>query len=114
MIKQYVVVLDGTPQNLLTAAAGASVPSVAGATVDLACRAIWLSPRGTNNNPIYLGDSALLSNTNYGIRLEAGDINNLPPAPFTAGEFNAGPLKLSDFWVLGTATEILHVLMVPF
>ena len=30
------------------------------------------------------------------------------------GPFEAGPIKLSEIWVLGTNTEILHVLTVPF
>ncbi len=116
MIKTYVVPVTADAQNLLTAIA-AAYPPPAGmpvASLDLACRALWLSGRGTNNAAIYLGDSVLVSSTNYGIRLEPGDLNNNPSAPFTAGEFGTGPLKFSDFWFAGADGEFLHILAVPF
>lgn len=81
--------------------------------------AVWLQPRGTNAAPVYLGGSATLSSSNFGVRLPAG-ITGEPPAPFNPGEFAGGPekfrtpLKLGDFWALGATGDFLHILAIDY
>jgi hypothetical protein len=110
MVKHYVVTLtNATPIQL------SSVLSVG--ENDHANAAVWMQPRGTNASPVYIGGSATLSSTNYGVRLEASS-GGVPSAPFNPGEFsysgspgNRAPTKLSEFWVLGSTGDYLHLLV---
>lgn len=113
MVKHYVITLTtGTDIQLSSA--------LAVGETDHQCAAIWLQPRGTNAAVTYIGSADGVTSTNYGVRLEAGAAG-IPPAPFNAGEFAMGhgpssrsPHKLSDFWVLGTTGDFLHVLVVYY
>lgn len=113
MIRHYNLTLSGLAQNLLAAATAASETSQEGATANLPMRAIWLQPHGDNAGPIFLGATSGVTSANYGVRLDVGNTGT-PPAPFNPGEFSSGPMKLSDFWVLGNLGESLHILAVPF
>ena len=79
--------------------------------------AIWLQPRATNTAAIYLGTASTVSSTSYGVRLDI-PAAGVPPPPFTPGEYLGmpdafrSPLKLGDFWVLGTTGDFLHLLVV--
>lgn len=110
MVKQYVVTLTTATPVQLSSVLGVGEPDHQNA-------AVWMQPRGTNSNPVYLGSTNTLSSTAYGVRLEAGD-TGIPPAPFNPGEFALSgsygarsPNKLSDFWVLGTTGDFLHLLV---
>lgn len=104
MIRHYVLTLTGSAQRLSSV--------LADMRDDLPVRAITLQPDGGNANPIYVGgyETGALSSSNYGFRLEIGAAG-VPPAPFVLDPANA-PMKLSDWYVLGTNTQKLTVLVV--
>lgn len=112
MLKHGVVTLNGAAQNLKTALAAPD-------NVDRV-RFIEFQPDGANVGVIYIGGGGsgpapdTLSNTNYGTRLEIGAAG-VPPAPWRQERElpEGGALKLSDFQVLGTNNEKLHVLWEP-
>lgn len=76
-------------------------------------RSLALQPRGTNTNPVYLGSSSAVTSTNYGVRLPAPS-GGIPPAPYIPPEFTDGTVALTDFWVIGTAGEFLHLHVLPY
>lgn len=109
-LKHHVLTLDGTVQRLSDVLAVSEISGID----DVPLRTISLQPRGTNDNPTFVGAADPVTATDYGVRLEAGD-TGVPPAPFILGEHDmGGPLRLSNFYVLGTDTEHLHILTVPF
>lgn len=89
---------------------GAGTP--VGGAADISYSQVFLQPDGGNANPIFIGDDNTVSSTNYGMRLEKASAG-VPPAPFTLGPFEAGGVKLSQIWVIGTNTEKLRVVGVP-
>lgn len=99
MIRHHVLTLDGNAQCLDT------VSGALGASI----RTISLQPDGANGNPVYVGSAGVTSSV-FGVRLEAG-ATGVPPAPFVLGEFPTGWLKLSDLYVIGTDTQVLHLLV---
>jgi len=109
MLFHYNLTLNGSPQQLSSVLAAETGASAA----NLGCRAVQLQPQGDNANPVYVGARSDVSATDYGFRLEAGTAG-VPPAPWLLGEHDSGPLKLSDFWVIGTDAEVLHILIEPF
>lgn len=100
---QIVLTLGGSAERL------GSDPVVGAAGHDeIGIREITFQPRGTNSNPIYIGIGNGVSNTAYFVRLPASS-GGVPSGPFHLGPYADGSVKLSDFWVLGTATEHLHI-----
>lgn len=104
MMNMKVVTLSGAAQQLSTVL-GVLLPNDS---------VIWLSlqPNGANANPVYVGNSATTSSTNYFVRLEAAAAT-IPPAPWQISE--ALPptvtlaVRLSELYVNGTNAEKLHV-----
>jgi hypothetical protein len=80
---------------------------------DVPFRALHIQPDGANANAIFLGSSAALSSTLYGLRLPAS-ASGVPSAPYVFEFSGEGPLRLSHIYVLGTANEKLHIFGVPF
>ena len=113
--RHFNLTLDGTVQRLSNALPDNTV----GGADDEALRVISLQPEGGNADPIFVGGGrkaaagASLSSTDYGFRLEAATAT-IPPAPFILGEFETGPIRLSEFYVLGTADEILHIAVLGY
>lgn len=109
MVKTFVLTLEtGVAKHLSDLLIGAERDS------QRAC--LWMQPRATNTQPIYLSDDNSVSSTDYGVRLEA-PLAGIPPAPFNPGEFviAAGygaksPIKLSNLWALGTTGDFMHIL----
>lgn len=106
MTSHYVLTLNGSPQLLSSVlASGASKRRCT----------VWMQPRSTNANPVYLGTTNTVSATNYGVRLPAGDV-----PPFNPGEFAGSPekfrspVRMADFYVFGTSGEFLHILVVDY
>ena len=114
MIKHYVVTLSGAAQNLFIGATGVAPGAKAAAALDVPLRSIALQPRGTNNAALFVGGDSTVSSTVYGVRLEAGDASDVPPAPYMYDGYESGAIKLSDFWAIGTANEILHIQVVTY
>ncbi len=109
-IEHHVLTLSGAVQRLSDVLTDTEISG----RDDVPLRTISLQPRGANANPIYVGATAVTSATDFGVRLEPG-ATGVPPAPFILGEHDVGgPLRLSHFYVIGTATQHLHILTVPF
>lgn len=109
--RHYVITLEnGVPKQLSAAVLGAE---------DKKRATIWMQPRAANAAPVYLGTNDDLSSTDYGVRLEA-PVDSVPPPPFNPGEFAGSPeafrspLKMSDFWVLGSTGDYLHLLVIDY
>jgi hypothetical protein len=56
----------------------------------------------------FLGSSSSLTTSTYGIKVLAA-----ATLPVKIGPFDAGPVKLSDIWVIGTSGK-LHVLGITY
>lgn len=109
MVKHYVVTLTTATPILLSTALGVSER-------DHQCGALWIQPRATNSAAAYIGTTATMTATDYGVRLEA-PTGGVPPAPFNPGEFSGhgswgsrSPTKLANFYLLGTTGDFLHIL----
>jgi hypothetical protein len=104
VVKHYTLTLTGAVQRLNTVLVD---PAVGGPS-DLPCRLISFQHGSTSQAAaIYVGDRNV-SATDWGIRV---DVNG---APIQVGSFDMGPYKLSEFYVIGTAEQVLHILTVPY
>lgn len=108
-MKDYTLTLSGSVQRL---SAALSDPTVNGPD-DVPCRALHIQPDGTNANPIFVGAAPTVSASQHGVRLAASS-GGVPMAPYIFEFSGEGPLRLSHFYVLGTANEKLHLLLLPF
>src|SRR5262249_49862285 len=96
-VKDLTLTFSGSTQRL----SDALVDRAPGGKDDVPFRALHLQPDGANANAVFLGGSASLTSSLYGVRLPASS-SGVPSAPYVF-EFSAeGPLKLSHFYVLGT------------
>lgn len=57
----------------------------------------------------FIGSAPSVTSTTYGIRVVAGAAGVLP---VSIGPYEAGPLRLSDFYAAGT--NVLHILAIPY
>lgn len=110
MFRGFQLLLSGVPQQLSDVYGDGT--SVVVSAHDLAYRMLVFEGHPSNNADIYIGDSSALTSSNAGIHLPK--IANVNPQRFPLGPFEAGPMKLSNFWVLGTAGDHLHIAGVPF
>ena len=62
----------------------------------------------TSNADVKVGDKNITATT-YGMILEAGPTKYKEIGPFGGGD---SPFNLEDIWVIGTATQIIHILYV--
>lgn len=102
--RSYQLTITAAPQRL-SVALPAPDPS-RGGTEDEAFREIWLSCE----TDCFLGSSSSLTTTTYGKKLFA-DAATTPL--YKIGPFDAGPVKLSDLFVVGTS-GILHIFGIPY
>src|SRR5665213_815471 len=58
---------------------------------------------------VKLGDSAVTVSNNFGVNLPF----TAPAGTLTLGPYDAGPLKLSDFYAISTSAT-LHILGIPY
>lgn len=107
MIRTYRLVLTGVAQNL-SDAFGDGV-GVVNAAHDIPLRQIVLQSQKAGAD-VFLGQDNTVTGTVFGVRLSPTE--SVPP--FTLGPYDTGPMKLSDFWVFGTNTQVLTVLVVPY
>lgn len=109
--KQYTLTFSGVAQRLSDVYPGAT-PGVKNDVTDIPYRQILLQADPANAAVVYIGDDNTVSATDHAIALD--------PTQATAqdrvsiGPFETGPIKLSDFWVLGTNAQRLMVGAVPF
>jgi hypothetical protein len=100
-IRSFQLVLSGTPKRL------SDVYGLGGEMANIPYRQLTFQVEGAD---AYLGDSTAVSTTNYGVKFPAaGSADPLG----RLGPYEAGPLKLSDFYAVG-AGATLHILGVPF
>lgn len=104
--KQYVLALTGVVQRLSSVL---SDPTVGGPG-DIPLHLITFQGLKANTNDIFVGDNGAITSASHAFRVDATDT---APA-LVVGPFEAGPIKLSDFYVLGTNGETLVVGAVPF
>lgn len=97
----------GVAQNLM------SVLTVTqrGGSWDEAYRELVFSVDPTNSNKTYIGTTNAVSATKHGFFL---DPTQAAQRTIQLGPYDTGPMKLSDFWILGTVNEVLHILGIPF
>jgi hypothetical protein len=77
-------------------------------------REISFQEDGSNGAAVFIGSSSGVTTADYGIRIPV-PVTNVPAAPVRLGPYaTSGPIKLGDFWVIGTAAQKLHVSYVPF
>lgn len=113
--RHYNLTLDGNIQRLSSALADSEV----GGPDDEALRVVQLQMQGDSANPLFVGGApkvgtnVTLTSTDHGFRLESGS-GGVPAAPYLLGEFETGPIRLSDIYVLGTNTEVLHITVLGF
>ncbi len=105
--KQYALTLTGVAQRLSTVLGDTQV----GGPQDQACRQILFSADPANTAVVYIGDVNVAA---------AAHAFSLDPTQATAqisisvGPFIDGPVKLSDFYALGTNAERLMIGIVPY
>ena len=106
-LRHFDLTLTGVAQRLSTA-----IPAVAGAAgPDEAYKQLIFSSAPGNAAVIYVGATSSVSSTSHGFSL---DPTQATQQPVSVGPFGSVSVKLSEFWVLGTNNEILHVLGVPY
>lgn len=108
-LRDWTLTLSGAAQQLSSLL---TVPQRGGVN-DEALRTILLQADGANANAIFVGSSSAVSSTAYGVQIVI-PTSNVPAAPIEMSWSHSGPVKLSDFWVIGTAGQKLHILAVPF
>lgn len=106
--KQYSLTLTGTAQRLSTVL-GVTTP---GGEQDQACRQIILAADPANANAVYVGSDDTVSDSNHAFALDPTQATARDRE--TIGPFDAGPVKLSEFWVLGTASQRLMIGIVAY
>lgn len=96
-----VLTLSGAAQQL---AAALDLPGVR-------VRSISLQAGAANANPVFLGGPEV-SATVYGVRLPT-PVTNIPAAPYMLEDADEST-TLENWYVIGTSTEKLHVLVVAY
>lgn len=112
MIKHYTLVLNGSVQRLSQVYPSGANNAQPSAQEDLPFRQLRVQQVPANGTVIYLGATDQVSATNHGASLDptqASAVDSLDLGPF-----DAGPLKLSDLYVLGANNERVAILGVPF
>lgn len=107
VLRHFNLTLTGAVQRL-SDVYGANLSLAELQKQDVPLRTVQLQPDGANGNPIFVGGSSPVSSSNYGFRLEAATAT-IPPAPYVLGEHDEGPHKLSNWFVIGTANQVLHI-----
>lgn len=110
-VRSYTLTLTGAAQRLsqVLPTGGGNADPTGGE--DLPFRQLRLQADPANANVVYVGDSSAVSATAHGGSLDPTEAS---AQVLVLGPFPTGPLRLSDLWVLGTNTQRLMVLGVPF
>ena len=105
-ILQFNLTLDASIQPL------SDVLALADGQVEPSFRELQLQADDGNTNPIFIGDSEV-SATVFASFIPLPPAN-IPGAPLRLGPYEAGPLKLSEIFAVGTDSEVLNILGVTF
>jgi hypothetical protein len=82
---------------------------VVNATHDIPYRTLVLQG-AKGGADVFVGGSSTVSSTAYGVRLDP----TASTTPLVLGGYDTGPMKLSDFWVIGTSSQLMSVLGIPY
>lgn len=104
--RHYALTLNGAVQRLSSVLGETTV----GGSQDVACRQIWLSADPANAAVVYIGGSAV-SSTSHAFAL---DPTQASQQPMSIGPFDAGPVKLSEIYAIGTNAERLMIGIVEY
>jgi hypothetical protein len=104
--RSYQLVLAATAKRLSDVYGG--TPSVPDEAKNIPYRQLILQVEGAD---CYIGTDNTVSTTNYGVKANVAGVSN--PVSGSLGPFTTGPVKLSDFWVVGAGATI-HVLGIPY
>lgn len=107
----YSLTLSGGIQRL-SDAFGTQPPGVIDPALDIPYRTIVLQGPKAGAD-VFVGgmnQALTLSSSKFGVRLDP--TASVPPV--VIGGYDTGPIKLSDFYVLGTSTQVVTVLGIPF
>lgn len=85
---------------------------VVNAVHDIPLRQIVFAADPANGAVVYVGGDDSVSATDHGFSLDPTQAT--AQALLNVGPFSTGPVKLSDFWVLGTDGQRLMIGVVPF
>lgn len=116
--RHYTLTLTGAAQRLsdVLFAPSSNKPagSDPGALLDVPLKQIIFAAVPANANVVYVGGSnAVVSATSHAFSLDPTEATM--SGPVTIGPFtDCGPLKLSDFYVLGTNAQLLAFGVVPY
>jgi hypothetical protein len=102
--RQYVLTLSGSAQQLSTVFAAAEKESNADGPAIIG---LSLQPSSSNANPVYVGSSAVAANV-HAVRLSSAT-SGVPPAPWLREYAGSLPIKLGDYYAIGTSGEKLHI-----
>lgn len=105
--KQLAVTLTGSAQRV----SDSLTPPGVSTSVDVPCREIIFSADPANANVVYVGDANVASGA-HAFALDPTQATAQDKVKF--GPYDAGPLRLSDFYVLGTASQKVMIGYVPF
>ena len=102
MIKHYNLTMDGTIQPLSDV-----LPVNEGDTL----KYVALQAHGGNSNIIYVGstETGTLTSSDYGWRIEV-PVTSIPSAPDII-ELSQNGFSLNELSVLGTASDVLHIMV---
>ncbi len=104
MIDHYSLTLDGTAQQVSDV-----IPAADREQLDVPALSVQFEIQDDDTNPAYIGGDDSVSATDYGVRL----------APIRAAEplteprvFRGVKLRLREFWIIGTAADVVHITVV--
>lgn len=106
--RTYSLTLSGAAQRLSSVLTN----TTPGGDEDVAYQQLILAADPANGNVIYVGSNSSVSSTVHGFSLD--------PTQATAkdresiGPFPTGRIKLSEIWVIGTASQRLMIAGVPY
>ena len=103
--RAYQLTVTGAAQPL---SAAIPIDPSRGGPLDEAYRQILLS---MDTAVAFIGNSSAVASNNYGVEVWIAAAGN--PLPISIGPFEAGPIKLSDLYVIGSSGT-LHILAVPY
>lgn len=106
--RSYVLVLNGAAQRLSDVYGGSA--GVTDPRTDIPYRSVYLQGLLANSGAVFVGMDATVTSGNHGLRVGAADTD----APLALEPASPGsPIKLSDFWVIGSNAESLCVAGFP-
>ena len=101
--RHYTLTLNGAAQRLSTVLTNTQV----GGEEDVACAQIILSADPANTAVVYVGSASGVSATSHAFSLDPTQATAADKV--SIGPFSVGPVKLSEFWALGTNNERLMI-----